>query len=182
MKPFSNLIAQARRQRGSSMLEILVSLLVISLGLLGVAGLSAATFSYNKTAQVRLTGLGLVNDYADRARANIYGYDLNQYNINLTDTTPDEIDAAPDEASASTAATNVAQDDRRYFMTAASNYLPQGKVVVTSDRTVRSMDIWLLWKEPQTEANDILFSAGQDSCPNISGTDDYNCMYFRVGL
>lgn len=173
-----------RRQRGASMLEILVALLVISLGLLGVAGLSAATFSYNKTAQIRLTGLALVNDYADRARVNVYGYDLGDYSIALTDTVATTDDPDPNQTNAQTAAQAVAARDKADFMTAVASRLPQGKAVVVStpSASARDMDIWLLWKEPQTGDNDTLFSASQDNCPNVSGTDDYNCMYFKVGL
>ena len=75
----------ANHQSGSSLLEVLVAILLVSVGLLGVAGLSGATFSYNKVAQMRLTGLALVNDYADRARINVYGYDRGNYDIAKAD-------------------------------------------------------------------------------------------------
>lgn len=84
------------RHSGASMVEVLVALLLVSFALLGIGGLTAATFGYNKAAQLRLTGLSLVNDYADRARLNIYGYDLGHYAIALSDAAPtnSEMDAA----------------------------------------------------------------------------------------
>lgn len=174
-------------QAGASMVEVLVALLIVSLGLLGIGGLSAATFGYNKTAQLRLTGLGLVNDYADRARLNIYGYDLGNYNLALADAIPDEPAPAPDEPDGKTAAENVAQSDRRAFMTSVADRLPQGRSVVTTTPGAngRGMDIWLLWQEPQTTLGDNLFQAGQSNCPSDLSDDDkliYSCMYFKVGL
>ncbi|MDO9434342.1 type IV pilus modification protein PilV [Hydrogenophaga sp.] len=117
----------ARPQRGTSMVEILVALLVISLGLLGIAGLSAATFGYNKAAQLRLTGMSLANDYADRARLNVYGYDLGKYSIKSVDATPgknpptdEDVSNAKNAMKANEeeplkAAENVADYDRQLF-------------------------------------------------------------------
>lgn len=181
--------ASARRllQVGSSMLEVLVAILLVSVGLLGIAGLSSATFSYNKAAQLRLTGLALVNDYADRARVNVYGYDLDGYSIDLSDTVPTAATLDADEADAATAAAAVATADRAYFMGEVAARLPQGKAVVAStpSAAARDLDIWLLWKEPQADGSDSLFTAGQENCPKDLSTTDkalYSCMYFKVGL
>lgn len=170
------------------MLEVLVAILLVSVGLLGVAGLSSATFSFNKAAQLRLTGVALVNDYADRARVNVYGFDLGAYDIGLSDTKPTAVTlTGAEQANPLTAAQNVAQFDRLAFMNSVENRLPQGRAVVESSPSAnaRDLDIWLLWKEPQADAADDLFTAGQENCPNDLGTDDkaaYSCMYFKVGL
>lgn len=182
------------RHHGASMVEVLVALLLVSFGLLGIGGLTAATFGYNKAAQLRLTGLSLVNDYADRARLNIYGYDLGHYAIKLSDAAPTDREMSdataamkPDEAAAVTAAQSVATFDRRLFQRTVANRLPQGRAVVVTSPTaqVRNLDVWLLWQEPTTTAGDRLFLAGQFSCPgNLSTADKaiYSCMYFKVGL
>jgi type IV pilus assembly protein PilV len=52
------------------LLEILVSLLILSLGLLGIAGLQAATTSYKMNSWTRSSTAILVSDFADRVRAN----------------------------------------------------------------------------------------------------------------
>lgn len=172
---------------GSSLVEVLVALLVISFGLLGVAGISATTFSYNKASQLRLTSLSLINDYSDRARLNVYGYDLGQYDIALNDAAPGNAVGNANQANALTAANDVAKGDRNEFIVAVASRLPQGKAVVASSpsSTSRDLDIWLLWKEPQSNAGDALFAAGQANCPSNLSDDDkkvYNCMYFKVGL
>lgn len=188
----SHRTSSLRREAGSSLIEVLVAILLVSVGLLGIAGLSGATFGYNKVSQLRLTGQALVNDYSDRARVNIYGFDLDAYNIALADSLPADITPDADldtkvEANALKAAQDVAQFDRRAFMTSVANRLPQGKAVVMSSPSAaaRDMDIWLLWQEPQADAGDSLFGAGQGNCPaDLSTTDKalYSCMYFKVGL
>ena len=55
---------------GFTLLEILVSLLILSIGLLGIAGLQAATTSYKMNSWTRSSTAILVSDFADRVRAN----------------------------------------------------------------------------------------------------------------
>ena len=174
------------------MVEVLVSLLIISIGLLGIGGLAASTFSYNKTAQLRMTGTALVNDYADRARLNIFGFDLGNYNIGY----PDEVNGADldlgllnvDQLNDQTAAGNVAAFDRNDFMNTVANRLPQGRAVVaTNPANGRTLDIWLVWQEPRAAAGDAvaLFQAGQRNCPDDLPADVVplaSCMYFKVSL
>lgn len=185
-----------RREAGSSMIEVLVAVMLVSIGLLGIAGLSGATFNYNKTSQVRLTAMALVNDYADRARINIYGYDRGGYSIALPTNfagTPVTVPAAnlnldpAIAANAITIADNLAAADVDQFLRNVRNRLPQGDAVVISrpTATARDMDVWLLWKEPKTDAGDTLFSAGQNNCPTsltLAEQADYSCMFFKVGL
>jgi type IV pilus assembly protein PilV len=70
MKPVIEPSAQARQQRGISLLEALVAMLVLSLGLLGLANLQSvglkSTFGANLVSQASL----LAYDMADRIRAN----------------------------------------------------------------------------------------------------------------
>lgn len=179
-------------QRGATLVEVLVSLLIISLGLLGIAGLAASTFSYNKNSQLRLTGTALANDYADRARLNVYGFDLGSYNIAYdTAIDPDALDRSGltlDEANEATAAAAVATFDRNDFMNVVANRLPQGRAVVaTTLANARSMDVWLIWQEPQPTSADALalFQAGQRNCPDnlpADVEDLVSCMYFKVDL
>lgn len=53
-----------------TLLEILVALTVVSIGLLGVAGLNVKSLAANRTALLRARAVLLVADMADRIRAN----------------------------------------------------------------------------------------------------------------
>ena len=57
-------------ERGFSMIEVLVTLLIISLALLGTAGLQAYSMRLNQSGQFRSQAVFLVADLAERMEAN----------------------------------------------------------------------------------------------------------------
>lgn len=61
------------RQSGFTLLEVLVAIVVLSLGLLGLAGLQAASLRNNQTAYYRGIATQQAYDMADRLRANLAG-------------------------------------------------------------------------------------------------------------
>jgi type IV pilus assembly protein PilV len=58
------------RLGGFSLIEVLVSILVLSFGMLGVASLLAKSMSGSHTASLRTQAIVLADDLADRMRAN----------------------------------------------------------------------------------------------------------------
>jgi len=62
-----------RRMTGVTMVESLVALVVISVGMLGIAGLYLASLKAGRTASLRVQAINLVSDMADRIRANKNG-------------------------------------------------------------------------------------------------------------
>ena len=58
------------RQTGFTLIEILVTVIVLSIGLLGLAGLQAASLRFNSTAYQRSQATTLAYDIVDRMRAN----------------------------------------------------------------------------------------------------------------
>lgn len=70
------------RQRGITMVESLVALVVLSVGLLGIAGLYVTSLRTGRTAMLRTQAVSLVSDMGDRIRANgraQAAYDLASY-------------------------------------------------------------------------------------------------------
>jgi len=59
-----------RRQRGSSMIEVLVTLVIVSFGLLGLAGLQARLQTSEMESYQRSQALLLLNDMANRIATN----------------------------------------------------------------------------------------------------------------
>lgn len=58
------------RQSGFTLLEVLVAILVLSIGLLGLAGLMASSIRNNHSAQQRTQATWLAYDVIDRMRVN----------------------------------------------------------------------------------------------------------------
>ncbi len=73
-------------QRGISLIEVLVAIVIISLGLLGMAGLQAAGLRTGHSSLYRAQAAQLANDMAERMRANL-GDALN-YGLLMTDAAP----------------------------------------------------------------------------------------------
>ena len=59
-----------KAQRGLSMVESLVALVVLSIGLLGIASLYVTSLRTGRTALIRTQAVSLVSDLGDRIRAN----------------------------------------------------------------------------------------------------------------
>lgn len=69
---------------GFSLIEVLVALLVLSIGLLGLAALQATGFKYNSDAYYRTQASILAYDIIDRMRANPKGAGDGDYEIDET--------------------------------------------------------------------------------------------------
>ena len=60
---------QRAGQRGVSMIELLVSLLIFTFGMLGLAGLQTRSLGLNQSSMVRSQATALIDDVLDRMRA-----------------------------------------------------------------------------------------------------------------
>ena len=78
------------RERGFTMLEVLISIVVIAFGMLGVAGLQAFALKNSQGASFRSVATVLANDLIDRIRANPQGAATNAYAAAGTMATPAE--------------------------------------------------------------------------------------------
>jgi type IV pilus assembly protein PilV len=74
--------------RGFSLIEILISVLVLSIGVLGMAALQLNALKSNQTAAVRSHATFLAYDIADRMRANLNKSRGGDYDIALAQTAP----------------------------------------------------------------------------------------------
>lgn len=77
-----------RRQTGFTLLEVLVALVIISIGLLGVAMLQMNGLKNNHSAFYRSQASILAYQMLDSLRANRKEVDSGNYNIKLTDSDP----------------------------------------------------------------------------------------------
>lgn len=72
--------AACRQSRGLTLVEILIALLVLSIGLLGLAGLQTLSLKFNTSAYHRTQATTLAYDMADRMRANRQAALNDEYN------------------------------------------------------------------------------------------------------
>lgn len=138
-------------QSGFTMIEVLIAVLVLSIGLLGLAGLQAASLHNNHSAYLRSQATLLAYGIADRMRANqvrshvfssggSYGCGTIATGISINNcsylmnayTTPSAVSSC-NSSGCSTA--NMAQNDLYEWETTLSRELPNGKGVVCLDST-----------------------------------------------
>ncbi|MGB0664882.1 MAG: type IV pilus modification protein PilV [Pontibacterium sp.] len=66
-------------QAGYTLIEVLIALVVISIGMLGMAGLQVSSLKQNQSAYMRSQATLLAYDIVDRMRANIAAVDNGDY-------------------------------------------------------------------------------------------------------
>jgi len=75
------LFAPARRQLGFSLIEVLIALVVLAVGLLGLALLQTTNLRYTQSAQQRTMAVNLASELLDTIRINrsqIHSYAMNE--------------------------------------------------------------------------------------------------------
>ena len=187
---------RAAYHRGATLIEVLVAIFLLTVGLLAMAALTVNATNYNKMTQIRGVGTMLVNDYAERARANIFGFDRGGYaktsSINGTLTTLSRPSVNNTEG---TAADAMAAYDQAEWLQEVDRRLPKGSAYVTieapaaaGDRGLRAMNVWLTWQEQDSKI--ALMNTSPVACPSAAFAtgasaavkNGTRCMFFRVAI
>ena len=130
-------------QKGFSLLEILITIIVMSFGLLGMAALIIAGARGNNIAYYRSIASKQTEDIADRMRANQAGIIAGSYDA-LTATIPTSSDCITNSCSA----TQIASFDHAQWNTANAGLLPNGVGTVTGSIAAGYV-ITLRWTEKE---------------------------------
>lgn len=177
-----------RAQAGATLIEILVTVVLLSFGVLSLAGLQAYSVAASKNAVNRGLAAALASDLADMIRANPTAFAAGNYNkaatFSASATSVPTVDLStycqyPNCTSAQLATLDAALLNARLKATLrAGTYA----VVQPSASTTRA-DIYIMWQEqrgPNTAAAESSF----DSCPAAVAAMDPlpRCYYVRVNL
>lgn len=107
------------RMSGVSIVETLVALVIISVGMLGIAGLYLSSLQAGRSANLRVQALNLASDLGDRIRANRLG--LAEYEASASDT-----GTSHDCATARCSPKEIAENDLFVWKNAITEALPPG--------------------------------------------------------
>jgi len=133
------------RQHGFTLLESLIALVVLSVGMLGIAALYVEGLKAGRTAIYRTTAVSLTSDMMDRIRANPVARD----DYELGGATSGCINGGND-----CTATELAQEDRLVWDTEVAERMPAGtetNIEVTFGANVDTYAISVTWPEPGYE-------------------------------
>ncbi len=129
------------RHKGFSLIEVLITILVVSFGLLGMAALIISGVRSNSIAHYRSVASKQTEDIADRMRANQAGVIAGAYDA-LSATTPTGSDCVTNVCSS----TQTATYDHAQWNTANSRLLPGG-VGTVNGSVAAGYAITLMWTE-----------------------------------
>lgn len=146
-------IRASRPSRGFTLIEVLIAIVLLSIGLLGVAGMQLSGLRYHQGAYVRAQATALLGDMADRMRTNAQGVGAGSYNnITINTTTSgwqSSLPADPDcAANACTPAQQANLDIRQWGLSLGQ--LPRATGTVT--RAGQIFTLALSWQDLDTNA------------------------------
>jgi len=130
-----------KRVAGFTLVEVLIALIILSVGMLGIAGLYVHSMQAGRTSLFRHHAVTLAGDVADRIRANpraAAAYGLAGANNNCVN---GGIDCSPAQ---------MAANDIDLWDQQAADTLPNGTVTVVFDNAVLppTYEITVAWDEP----------------------------------
>lgn len=176
----------ARRQRGASLLEVLVSILLLSFGMLAMAGLHAASLRYGKMAQFRSVAMQMATDLTDRMRANAAAAVSGSYNFSQAYTsTPPAVTVPACAVPTACTAAEMAAVDLAQWRNQARLALPGAGLMVSQDAAVANvLNVWVMWLDPQAAEAATDGVTLNSQCPGTIGTPNPapQCMFLRVAL
>jgi type IV pilus assembly protein PilV len=149
--------------RGFTLVEVLVSMLILSIGLLGIAGLQARSIRDNHNAYLRGQAATLAHEMADRLRANREALISNSavYDLAISASAPTgATNCASSTATCSTA--DLAGYDQSDWINRISAVLPLGDGSISCN-TSRVCTITVAWDENRNGTRDDLDTAASAS-------------------
>lgn len=122
--------------QGITLIEVLVSMLILSFGLLGVAGMQTSSLRTNQSAYFRSQATASAYDIIDRMRANVVGVQAGNYDAVNSDALPSD----PNCIDTGCSAAELADHDVRDWTLNTLSLLPSGIGTVAVDDMGTAID------------------------------------------
>lgn len=185
--------------RGGSLIEVLVSIVIASIALLALAGVNASALRYTKMSQYRATATLLAGDLGERMRANkgidtdgvtaATGFFAGVYDYSSTDFAGQSTAATLPAQLCNTAASSctpqqIAELDLAQWRLLVRTQLPEGSIFISRQAGQTAADVWVAWRDPAV-ANSDEAPALASECPdglNLNADLSVRCSFFRINL
>jgi type IV pilus assembly protein PilV len=129
----AKLTQKIKQQAGFTLVEILVSIVIGAIGLMGVARLQLVTLQNNSASQYRSIAIQLASDMFERMRSNQESVNSGAYNQPATSATAVAYTTSPCLVTAGCTSAERAASDLAEAMTQARSALPGGVIIVCID-------------------------------------------------
>ena len=180
-----------RPQRGATLIEVLVTILILSIGLLAMGAMMAYSTLLPKFSGNRSVAISTAANMIDRMRANASTesptFSITAYNTATFTTT---FVASASLPTGSTCAfpnctqANMATMDIAIIQQQLTQQLtPSGMTIAVTDAPNNEGNLWVIWQEPSNFGS---FSVGSDNCPaainTLALTPAPRCVYLPFKL
>jgi type IV pilus assembly protein PilV len=174
----------AQREGGATLVEVLVSVLILSFGMLSLSSMMAFAVQMPKLSGYRAAAANIASSHVEKIRANPHGFRDGEYSTASSyDGTFNEIALQPCLFPHCSVSSLALMDDAA-TKRAARVALPAGGILASCDPhpcTEDSMgNVWVMWQEPNTRA--VIDAASSDNCPPaVAGFTNPKprCLYVR---
>lgn len=173
---------RGRQQAGFSLIEILVAVVLLSVGMLGMLMAQTRAMQYARTAELRTVATQFANDLVDRIRANSrasHAYAMDDasrkayypasrqasYRYQPERPARDFPAPNPDCDQASCSAEQMAQHDLATFRRRVRESLPGGDIFVAWDDDHGVLKVWVIWQQPGNDEQDSAGMSYSTFCP-----------------
>ena len=187
MKPFT-----LQAQAGASLLEVLIAILLLSLGLISLGAMLSFAVQMPKLSGYRSGAVNLASSYIERMRANADGFAAGAYDQASSYDglhTPQALEDGDQCAYPACNTASLALMDFADLKVAARAELPAGGAYMVRDShgglpSSTDGNLWLMWQEPRSFA--LINPSASDNCPSqIAGSladPQPRCLYVRFRL
>lgn len=124
------LTASPRKQYGATLIEVLVTLVVLAIGLLGIAGLQTMSIKSNQSAYYRSQASFLAYDITERMRANRKAAQDGDYDVNF-----------PASSKANAVSGTRAKQDLAEWLNSLADKLPNGTGKISRENTLVTLEV-----------------------------------------
>lgn len=165
-----------KAQRGVSLIEVLITILLLSFGMLAMANMHAMSLKYVKMAQFKGIATELAMDLSDRMRANAGGAVSYVYTTAYS-SNPTAVAVPPCANVAQCTPAELAAADLAEMRNTLLRALPGGGLRIVQDAANPTvMNVWMIWLDPDgSDASTFL------PCP-FSASPQPQCLAVRVAL
>jgi len=163
----NNTHGKRKKSAGFSLLEVLIALVILSVGLLGIAALMSTALKSNSSAYMRTQATALAYNIIDRMRANLPAANNLAYNVSMPAAAATGAIPATCTGANCTSAQLATYDIGQWEYDLA-NQLPQGRGAVVSAVAggIVNVTVTVLWND--SRAHDSLQKSGAPTATTFS--------------
>jgi type IV pilus assembly protein PilV len=167
----------SNQQAGFSMLEVMVSIIIFSFGMLALAGLQLSALKYQTGATTRSNVAALSIDIAERLRLNLPGAKQGSYLYTAAYETAKSDNLKVNNCGTACSELQRAENDLAEWLNSAQIGLPGGAVNI-SGNTVSGFTSTVMWFDKEMAISDtdpVEYEASKTCSAALEGADARNC-------